>query len=222
MNMKFYVIAQKKERGCPMGLLNAVLYDHCPEDPSSIEHGLAYPWYSDPHELRQYPEEMCLVTKEKLIDFSIRSISLTQFLDRGFLDSLLDFKASLKDFKAIDVMSHKTKERIVDKEYFASMFAEDFFLEPSEVVDEKLSSIVSASFGLRAIKKISLKGSVDRHVFAINGIDARQSTIFCSEEFVQKARERKTKGIEFVPLDAAKWADVNSFGSDMDVVLPVL
>ena len=115
LGMKFYAITQKKEHGCPIGLLNAVLYDHCPEDSTVIEHGIVYPWYSDPKGLNEFPEGMCLVAKEKLIDFSIRSISSNQFLDQYFLEALTEFNAPLKDFKGIDVVSYSDKKTLSRK-----------------------------------------------------------------------------------------------------------
>jgi len=83
--------------------LNATLYDHCPDNAAATEHGTAYPWYFDPRGLEKYPEGMCLVAKEKSIDFSIRSISSNQFLDQNFLESLIEFKAPLKDFEPLRV-----------------------------------------------------------------------------------------------------------------------
>lgn len=220
--MKFYAITQKKERGCPIGLLNAVLYDHCPEDPTVIEHGIVYPWYSDPKGLNEFPEGMYLVAKEKLIDFSIRSISSNQFLDQYFLESLTEFNAPLKDFKGIDVVSYSDKKDIVKKKYFASQFADDFYCRLSEAANEGGSSIKNGKYGLAILEKLSIRESFDRDVFGIAGLDPRVSTIFCSEKFVDSAKNRGVKGIDFVPVEFAKWPNPNSFMFDPEEILSVL
>lgn len=220
--MKFYAITQKKDRGCPIGLLNAVLYDHCPEDPTAIEHGIAYPWYSDPKGLKEFPEGMCLVAKEKLIDFSIRSINSNQFLDQYFLESLIEFNTPLKNFKKIDVVSYFDKKRIAKKQYFASQFADDFYCKLSEVADEGESSVKNGKYGLTILEKLSIRKSFDRHVFGVENLDPRISTIFCSENFMDLAKKRGAKGIDFVPVEAAKWPDPNSFMFDPEEILSVL
>ncbi|MCR6477813.1 hypothetical protein NU688_16750 [Variovorax sp. ZS18.2.2] len=220
--MKFYAITQKKDRGCPIGLLNAVLYDHCPENPAAIEHGTAYPWYFDPRGLDEYPAGMCLIAKEKLINFSIRSISLNQFLDQNFLESLIEFKSHLKDFKEIEVISQSSKKSIVQKKYFVSRFADEFYVSLSEAVNNNESFVRNGKFGLSVFEKLSIRQSFDRHVFGIEGLDPRIGTIFCSEEFFESTKKKGVAGIDFVRVEAAKWPNPDSFVFDPEEILPVL
>lgn len=220
--MHFFAITQRKERGCPIGLLNAVLYDHCPENPAAIEHGTAYPWYFDPRRLEKYPEGMCLVAKEKSMDFSIRSISSNQILDQNFLELLIEFKAPLKDVKAIDVVSHASKQSIVQKKYFVSQFSAEFYFKLSDVANEAGSSVKVGNLGFRVLERLSIRASFDRHVFAIEGLDPRIGTIVCSEEFHAAAKKKGVKGIDFVGIESAKWPNPNSFMFDPEEILPVL
>lgn len=76
--MKYYILAQKEERGCPRGELNAVLYDQFHENPEKIEHGY-FPWYVSKYSWtghqEKFPIGLCLISKDRLYDFGIRSIS---------------------------------------------------------------------------------------------------------------------------------------------------
>lgn len=220
--MQYFAVTQKKDRGCPIGLLNAVLYDHCPENPAAIEHGTAYPWYSDPRGLEEYPEGMCLVAKEKSIDFSIRSISSNQLLDQNFLQSLIEFESPFVHFNEISVVSHASKRSIVQKRYFVSRFSDEFYFDLSDIANDAGSSVKIGKFGLSVLEKLSIRSSFFRHVFGIKSLDPRVDTIFCSERFYESARRKGVKGIDFAHVESAKWADPRSFTFDPDEIIPVL
>lgn len=65
--MKFYVLTQKQDVGCPLGMLNGVLVDGFDPDVHKTNYGLQ-PWYANParglpHE--PFPETLCFVTKDR-------------------------------------------------------------------------------------------------------------------------------------------------------------
>src|SRR5690606_28704187 len=73
--MKFYVLTQKQDVGCPLGMLNGVLVDGFDPDVHKTNYGLQ-PWYANParglpHE--PFPETLCFVTKDPKYAFAIRS-----------------------------------------------------------------------------------------------------------------------------------------------------
>ncbi|MDQ0015447.1 hypothetical protein J2W23_003847 [Variovorax boronicumulans] len=220
--MKYYAVTQKKERGCPIGYLNAVLYDHCPEHPESIQHGMVYPWYADKKNLKSFPSGMCLVVKEKLIDFSIRSDASHQYLREDFFHLLQDFGAGIQDFKEILVVSSAHKNEITEAKYFASIFSREFYLSESNAIDFPASDLEKDEFDFLALKKLKINKDVEADVFGIQNLEPKHNTIICSERFVVAANKSGVKGVDFVDLDVAKWPDVNSFSYDPKEILAIL
>ncbi|MCR6476086.1 hypothetical protein NU688_07955 [Variovorax sp. ZS18.2.2] len=220
--MKFFAMTQKKERGCPIGYLNAILYDHCPEHPESVQHGLVYPWYADKRNLNEFPDGMCLVVKEKLIDFSIRSDATHQYIQEDFLRLLERFGAPIKDFKRISVVSNAQKSEITEKRYFASIFAPDFYLDESLAIDFASSVIEKDECDFIALRKLKIKNNVGRDVFGIQNLDSKHDTIICSEKFVVAAKKEGFKGVDFIDLNSAKWPSASSFVYHANEILAVL
>lgn len=220
--MKFFAMTQKKEPGCSIGYLNAVLHDHCPQHPESIDHGMLYPWYADKKNLSSFPEGMCLVVKEKSIDFSLRSDASHQYIREDFLRLLEDFGAEIKDRKEIFVISSSRREEIVRRRYFASIFAPEFYLDESIAIDA-LSSVVEVDeYGFIALEKLQINPKVEKEVFGIRSLESKHSTLICSEKFVAAARKMDCKGVDFVDLSIAKWPKVSSFDYRPEEILAVL
>jgi hypothetical protein len=82
--------------------------------------------------------------------------------------------------------------------------------------------VKAGRLGVRILERLSIRNSFDRHVFAIEGLDPRVRTIICSEKFYVSAKGKGVKGIDFVPIESARWPNPNSFVFDPEEVLSVL
>ena len=183
---------------------------------------MLYPWYADKKNLSSFPEGMCLVVKEKSIDFSLRSDASHQYIREDFLRLLEDFGAEIKDRKEIFVISSSRREEIVRRRYFASIFAPEFYLDESIAIDA-LSSVVEVDeYGFIALEKLQINPKVEKEVFGIRSLESKHSTLICSEKFVAAARKMDCKGVDFVDLSIAKWPKVSSFDYRPEEILAVL
>lgn len=221
--MNYYVITQKKERGCPIGDLDAVLHDHIPKKLERIEHGLIYPWYSDPEGMKEFPNSCFLVVKERPLEFAIRPLAyMLQVVDQAFLDTLIEFNASIKDYKPIKIFRASDGKEFTGKNYYISMFSRTFYRKEYEVLNESESVVEMDDLGHLRLCRVAVRSDFSGSVFGIELVNAANNTIICSEEFFKAAESRGVKGIDFIKIENAKWADPNLFTYDPENILPVL
>ncbi|WP_445659098.1 Imm43 family immunity protein [Achromobacter sp. NCFB-sbj8-Ac1-l] len=221
--MNYYAITQKKDSGCPVGYLDITLYDHLPGKNEKIDYGIVYPWYSNPKGLSELPDGGCLVSREQPFQFSIRPFAyMLQIMDQAFLDTLQEFKAPIKSVKPVRIFSSKSGLEITTKQYYISIFSDEFYVNMKRVLNESESLIENEGSIDFWPEKISIKEDCSLPAFAIENIDFADQTIICSQGFVDSAKSRNVKGIDFVRIEFAKWANPNLLTYSEDHILPVL
>ena len=78
--MKYYVLSQRADPGCPIGMLNGALYDKYYQDTTSVGVGY-FPWYANPsrgkgHE--KFPDGVVFITQDDRYNFDVHA-------DLGFI-----------------------------------------------------------------------------------------------------------------------------------------
>ena len=76
--MKYYVLSQKEDSGCQLGMLNAALYDKFYSDVADVQHGF-FPWYARDCEMKRgcvFPKNGVLICDDDFYDFDIRTCLL--------------------------------------------------------------------------------------------------------------------------------------------------
>ncbi|WP_446904620.1 Imm43 family immunity protein [Burkholderia sp. YIM B11467] len=206
----YYALLEKKERGCPVGAMQGVVYDKFVENVLDLNYG-EKPWYNYrdlPGEM--FSGEMFLISRDKLISYDIRSSggdSKFHIVSQGFLEILIDFSVPIQESRPIAIVDSKGRD-ISEKKYHIISFGSDIYKE--DVLDK--SSIVGLNeFGDRFIVgSVDFKGGFKSDFFKIKNLDLAQSAIFCSEEFVREAVKRKVvAGVEFRGIEEVDWASVS-------------
>ena len=206
--MKYYILTQKEERGCPRGKLNAVLYDTFYEKSEKIEYGY-FPWYASQYpwkgEYQPFPLGLCLISKDRLYDFGIRRITnVFCVVSADFLEICQSLKVDMQDYAPIEVCSRKRKP-ITEKKYYAAVFK---YKDVLEVADEG-SSFIKDEYGhIVRIRSLKIRPDFTEHLFRFRGMVGSSNTFICSEDFYHMAMEKDMKGVGFVPLADAVWPSV--------------
>ncbi|WP_200626171.1 hypothetical protein [Pseudomonas sp. LAM2023] len=198
--MKYYMMSCRKEPGCPVGLLDVVLFDKSYDDWDSVEYGY-FPWYANsvrrrPHE--KLPEGLIMVGRSKKYIFGVRQIT------RDFYAMSSDFyKACLSsgvDFSDIEKVDFKVSGggEVNPVSYYVGMF-------DSYDIDSIVSSDASLSFDefgkVVAFSQLDFNDGPFAPVFKIKGLRAQVDTLFCNEDFVRAALDNNVRGVDFLALD---------------------
>lgn len=199
--MNYYVMTDKKERGCPKGLLRADLYDKFYSNIKKVEHGY-FPWYRESRRSgtrTPFPEGMVLIAKERLLDFDIRDVSYRFYIASDEFLSLSErFGLKVLDKSRVEVVSQSGK-KISSKRYSAVVFDE---LEVLPNVGE--GSVFDVEGGvLLEFKKLVLPVDLNRGIFKYKGLVGLSDSFICSQEFKDAAVD--LKGVAYTPLDEMDW-----------------
>ncbi|MEN8640360.1 Imm43 family immunity protein [Pseudomonas sichuanensis] len=196
--MAFFMLSQKKEVGCPVGLLSAALYDRFYENAKSLDHG-AFPWYANaalgkPHEV--LPSGLVLIANAKKYDFTIRALYDRLYVaSEGFVKVCRELGVTMLDCQKIDVVSGLNKG-IVASQYYVVVF------ESSDYGDLVLPSS-QVAIGVRdwvtGFERLNIKEDAP-DLFKLNKLHPGISTLFCSSDFKAKLVEVGVRGVEILPL----------------------
>ncbi|MDR0240583.1 MAG: hypothetical protein LBJ65_03175 [Burkholderia sp.] len=206
----YYVLLEKKERGCPVGAMQGVVYDKFVENVLDVNYE-GKPWYNYrdlPGEM--FPNEMFLISRDKLISYDIRSSgpnSKFQIVSQGFLKVLIDFSVPIRESRPITIVDSKGRD-ISEKEYHIISLGSDIYKED---VLEKSSIVGLNEFGdCFVVGGVDFKDEFKSDFFKIKNLDLAQNAIFCSEKFVGEAVKRKVAaGVEFRRIDEIDWASIS-------------
>jgi hypothetical protein len=210
--MLYYRLSQKEERGCPVGGLNAVLYDkyYTRKEAAHIEYG-RFPWYAkirNPEFKITLPEGMVCIAKDRLWNFDIRACYFFIVSDE-FMGLLKEFSVPMESFVPITVCSQDGKS-ISKKNYNAVIFPKvDIF----DIMDRKKSHIkIDEEDGsIRYIRELVLRPDLSQHLFVpMLHLDPGYRTPICSEQFYQAAMDMDIKGVNFTPMHDPFWTTLRS------------
>lgn len=202
--MRFYVLSQKEEVGCQVGMLSAALYDKYYPSADDVEYGL-FPWYAEKGRVAirtPFPDGMVLISKDKNYEFDIRSISRFFYIASDeFLAVCRGLNVLIVDSARIEVFSTKG-ENIFSKKYNAVLFEE---LDPRKDTDP-LSSFVEDNGRPVRFKKLILPSEWDLDLFKYKRMLSGSDTLICSERF--KELSGNLNGVAFTPLEDVVWSAV--------------
>lgn len=196
--MAFFMLSQKKDVGCPVGLLNAALYDHFYENAKSLDHG-AFPWYSNaalgkPHEA--LPSGLILIANAKKYDFAIRALYDRLYVaSEGFVEACRELGVAMLDCQKVDVVSGLNKS-IVSSQYYVVVF--DSF-DYGDLVLPSSQVIIGGRDWVTGFEQLEIKEDAP-DLFKLNKLHPGVSTLFCSSVFKAKLVEVGVRGVEILPL----------------------
>ncbi|QQZ36328.1 hypothetical protein [Pseudomonas sp. SK2] len=198
--MKYYMMSRKKAPGCPVGRLDATLYDKHYDDWGSVEHGYL-PWYANsvrrrPHE--KLPSGLVLVGRSKKYLFGVRQlIGDIYILSDSFFKACQQANVVLVDAEPVEFKVSEGSA-LNPLSYYAGLF-ESFsskdVLEPASVVERDKYGRV------KSFERLVISEGARAPVFKIKDFNSYVDTLFCNEEFRRRAEEQKIQGVEFLPLD---------------------
>ena len=206
--MSYFVLLQKKEKGCPIFSINGVFYDSFVQNVNKLHYGFK-PWYAlDSSEAdKVFPEKMFLISKDKLIDYDIRSqgYSLKFYVvSEQFLELLNEFSIPIKEQCPLEIVNSSGKP-IAKKKYFVIRLSGKIYLDKEMMIEEK-SVLRKASKSTFMMLKPIFKNEVNLDLFKLKYMDPGQDVIFCSEKFYEAAIKKKFRGMEFVNVLDIKWS----------------
>lgn len=203
--MKYYALSQVKEPGCPLGDINADLFDKYYPDTKNIHFGL-FPWYAKIGTIEPpppLPEGLVLISNDKSYDFDIRSVSKYFYVaSEHFISTCKSLSVKLEDYKKIEIVS-KTGLPISKNTYYAATFEK---LDINLVAD-KTSQLIEDHGRVFRIKSINIKEELDYHLFKFSGLVGGSDTLICSQSF-KDALNSRLKGAEFIPIENATWSTI--------------
>lgn len=197
--MKFYMMSQKKDFGSPLGLLDAALYDKFYENWRGVNHG-DFPWYSNSAMHRAHekmPEGMVLVGGGKKYCFGARRLINNLYaISDDFYNACLEVGVDFLDAVRVSFkVDGGRSENLIS--YHAAVF-KSYAVE--KVVDGS-SVLVRDEYDLvESFSRLKLN-DVGNAVFKIAGFSPYINTLFCTEDFKNKAEEAKILGVEFYSME---------------------
>lgn len=201
--MKFYVLTQKQDVGCPLGMLNGVLVDGFDPQAHKKNYGLQ-PWYANPARglpHGPFPDTLCFVTRDPKYAFAIRSkIPFFHIASEALIDACRQLRVSIKDAKRIEVLSRQAK-KVSALDYWVCTFvplALDRIAREGSVL-EKDGAVHTR------IRRLRIRQGLADDLFRMAGVPADIDTLVCSERFRDLAQARGFKGIEFTDVDEFDW-----------------
>lgn len=207
--MNYYMLSCKKEPACPVGKLDAVLYDKAYGNWSGIEYGY-FPWYSNsvrrqPHE--KLPAGLVLVGQSKKYLFGVRRLIRDLYvLSDNFKKACELTNVNFIDVEAVDFrVSAGAHANPVS--YCVGMFesySSERALDASSIVErDEFNKIISFS-------RLVISDNVSSPLFKIQGLRPKIDTLFCSEEFKIRCVELNVRGIDFLPLSTSMSSALDS------------
>ncbi|AGZ36995.1 hypothetical protein VXM67_22570 [Pseudomonas sp. Rh2] len=196
--MNFYAISQKKDVGSHLGLLDAALYDKIYENWGEVEYGY-FPWYKNApvnggHE--KMPAGMVLVGESKKYYFGARSLAEGLYaINEKFYAACVETGVHFIDVVKVDckVNGGRTDNPIG---YYAAVFKS---YSPDDVIDLS-SKIIGDEYGrMQSFESLMLKKK-DSAVFRIDRFSPYIDTLYCTEDFKEKAEALGVLGVEFISL----------------------
>lgn len=199
--MNYFVLAQKKDRGCPLGMLNGFLYDQ-PAPPNTPHYGLK-PWYTRAN-LNQsgFASKMFFNTKDRLYSFDLRSEHGYLIVSDQFRIVLDEFKVPVSECVPLSVLNAAFKN-IGEKNYFVVQLSSSNYLEREDIFEPDMELVWDEAKRRFSIGRARIKENIDVPLFKIRNQD--EDAIFCSEAFASTCHRYKTKGIEFLKFDEVVW-----------------
>ncbi|MGF6153836.1 Imm43 family immunity protein [Pseudomonas fluorescens] len=202
--MNYYVLSQKEEPGCPIGILYADLYDKFYSSTKGVEFGF-FPWYAEkgkPGPRTPFPEGMVLISKDKYYDFDIRSISRFFYIvSDEFLAACNGLNVNIVDGVKIEVLS-EAGERISSKNYNAVLFEELDVRSNSDPA----STFVEENGRAVRFKRLILPSDWKLDLFKYKRLISGSDSLICSQTFKDLAIN--FKGIAFTPLESVLWSGI--------------
>jgi hypothetical protein len=206
--MKFYVLTQKQETGCPLGMLNGVLVDGFDPEAHKKDYGLQ-PWYANPvrglpHE--PFPDTLCFVTKDPKYSFAIRSrIPFFYIASDALIDACRRLRVDIEDASRIDIRSRQNKA-VSNLDYWVCTFKPT---ELERVADQ--GSVLEKSGAVHTrIRRLRVRQDFADDLFRMAGVPADIDTLICSERFRDLATREGFKGIEYTDVDVFDWPPARS------------
>ncbi|WP_248741315.1 MULTISPECIES: Imm43 family immunity protein [unclassified Pseudomonas] len=202
--MNFYVLSQKEEQGCPVGILRADLFDRYYSCTRDVEFGF-FPWYAErgkPGPRTPFPEGMVLISKDENYEFDIRSVSKFFYVvSDEFLAACNSFNVNMVDSVRIDVVSEGGK-CISSKHYNAVLFDE---LDVRTNCDPASTFVEEKGRPIR-FKKLVLAEDWKFDLFKYRRQVSGSDSLICSQVFRDAAID--FKGIDFTPLETVVWSGI--------------
>jgi hypothetical protein len=207
--MRYFVLTQKKDSGCPVGMLDGALYDRFYESAmiDFVDHG-ALNWYSGSgykngvQIFEPFPEGMVLITKDHGYEFDIRAMgSNFHIISEKFVAVAEKAKVIFESCKRIEVRDRQGNE-VSTNEYYAARF---LYRDRSEVLDETQSALFGEE-GILKIKHMRMNQNLSDPAFRLKDLYPSYDGIFCSEIFYQCADSLGgLRGAGFEDIEAASW-----------------
>lgn len=198
--MNHYLLLQKEDTGCPIGSFQGVLLDKYHQGAFSTDYG-KQPWYAKPGS-QPFPEGLCLITREKSVNFDIRSdSSFFYIVSERFIRSCETLAVPFEDRKPIKVCSPRG-EPVTETQYWVCRFKAFHIMEVADAPQSKLTE--EDNFYHRP-KKIVFKDDFSQDLFKLANLPPEINYLFCSERFFQAAKDQDFRGIEFINTNSYKW-----------------
>jgi hypothetical protein len=202
------MLSQKKDVGCPVGKLNAALYDRFYDDAKSMDHG-TFPWYANtalgrPHE--KLPEGLVLIAGVKKIEFSVRQLYDRLYVaSEAFVEVCRELGVKVLDCVKVDVVSSLNKSIVSSQYYVVVLEVADY--------DALVMSASEVSEGVRGwingFDRLDIQGRAP-DLFKLDRPHPRIATLFCSAEFRRRLDGKGLKGVEFLSLSKCSSLDLEA------------
>lgn len=195
-----YALSQEKSSGCPVGKLNAALYDKLYEHPEKVKHGF-FPWYEE-NNFRQpkhrLPEGIVLIGKDPDYRFGIRNIFKSIYaIDEKFLKTCQEAKVDFHDIQPMATVD-RNGTSISKTAYYAVVFKciEDI----TEITGENL--IKNDLLHIESFRSINFSEKITDNLFRFSKLSPPVSTLFCTDSFMRLALINEVEGIRFLPTSS--------------------
>ncbi|HSX59208.1 MAG TPA: DUF1629 domain-containing protein [Tahibacter sp.] len=202
--MKHYILTQKKEPGCPLGLLNGILHRSFVENAHACDYG-DYPWYADPSSgrpHRPFPEGLVFVTEDARYTFDLRSDSRFFYLaSNELVAACRHMNVRFEDLQRVDVVSRRGSP-VSGNTYWVCRF-EAFPV--ADVIDPANSSIESSDGVHTRIRRLRIREDFDQDLFKLRLLPPETDSLFCSQRFFEFAQQAQFKGIAFADVATFDW-----------------
>jgi hypothetical protein len=199
--MTYYVLAKKKERGCPFGMLSGFLFDEAAPK-KTPEYGLS-PWYANANSIDPvFAPEMFFNSKDKLYNFDLCVHHGHLIVSEQFKAVLCEFRVPFAESVPLKVVNHKSKN-IGEKDYFLIRLAQSIYQDRGDVFEADMELLWDRSGSYFSISRASMKSDFDLPFFKLH--QQNQNTFFCSGAFVSACEKIEMKGVNFLRLEDIAW-----------------
>lgn len=197
--MQHFMLMQKKEAGCPIGLLNMAMYDKSYRDFGSVKHGFL-PWYAE-HKwtgpATPLPGGLIVASKVRRPRFGVRNLFKTIYLaDQDFWDSSLEAGAVFNDVQRIDLVTSSNGVPHADQGYRAIV---PKILGIDALGPDSRHSPMQSSL-IETYTRLSISKDVAEPLFMINGLAPMFTGLICSTPMKNCLQARRIRGVDFCPL----------------------